>query len=428
MFVKRDDDSWLEPVHIERDKRVSDLLELSRSTLKFKKSDKLSAYKTHNNQRIDDSELIRDIARLGTVTIKSTGSRANHENHANYQKRGIAELSETFVEQDARSKTILHRSNMSELRPTKRVNTTTADVGEVRFLNKKLKNYGAGVEGFVFEIIPEDYEYKYKKTESTLTFFSEKERKEKQTKIRVIPNWSEWQPEKALPCWGVKIDNSVSLGTSSKQSYRSQTTGKIPTAIVTKTSFHQVKEFGVKVTINEKAIKEAKKILKTAKVHERQNIIKKFNDQYCSFIYSGKFSVGGWLRTVTTVRRSSNDRNSHDLKSLEKCALDKTKQRWLNLESEGGRFSYQTRGRYQTDPAVKDVSDPSNIVNVVELKQTIKNIRNCTVFPANWDEKLYFTPVYKIMQSQAEATGDEHLQEVSDLFGKYMTGKRVLYF
>ena len=297
--IRRDDDNSFETIRIKNHKTISDLLEESRSILNSKKHDQLSAHKIPNSERIDDLVRIRDVAHLGTVVIKSTGTRANNqEDSATHKKDEFALIP---VKQDGNWMEIRHRGALTESRATTTDNTTTADQNEIEFLNLKLKIASAPqVEGFVFEIVPEDYTHIYKESESILTFFSEKEHQEKRSKIRAIPYWSNWQPREALPCWGVRINNSVGKDNPSEQSYRikNQKTGKIPVAIVTKTRFHQVREFGVNVTINEKAVKEAKKILKASTEQERRTETKTFNDKYCSFVYSGKFSTGAWFETV----------------------------------------------------------------------------------------------------------------------------------
>ena len=55
IFIKRDGDYWSKKISIENYKLVSDLLEESRSILKFKKHDQLTAHKTPHGERIDDS-------------------------------------------------------------------------------------------------------------------------------------------------------------------------------------------------------------------------------------------------------------------------------------------------------------------------------------------------------------------------------------
>ena len=74
------------------------------------------------------------------------------------------------------------------------------------------------------------------------------------------------------------------------------------------------------------------------------------------------------------------------------------------------------------------VSDPPQIENMNELKKTTENIENCAVFPANWQEKSHFTPVYEIMKRQAEANNDEDLRKVSDIFKEHMEGKTPVSF
>ena len=419
--IEREDDGRLETTFIKNDKHVSDLLEESRWILRFKAHVHLTAHKIPSGERIDDSVCIRDIAHLGTVVIKCAGAGGNHENAANHQKCGLSVLPE---KQFAISESIPHRGYLPEWL-VKQNDKTTATMrrknydNEIDILNSKLNN--AGIKGFEFKIIPEEYKHNYKEDELSLTFSSDEERGKKQTKVREIPNWSEWQPDKSLPCWGVKIDNNVSSGTSSRRSYRNKKreTSEIPTAIVVKTSFHQVKEFGVNVTINDSVVKEARKLLKV-KIKTRPNEVKKFKEKYCSFVYSGKFSAGFWLRTVATAWRFP-DPKEQDLTALQKCAMEKIERHW---SWKSGRSSNPTWTNMDSEVAISlmDDSDPSNIVQMCEIEKKLKNVKNFAIFPANWAKKSNFTPVHEIMQRQAEETGDEDLGKVSDIFKENMEG------
>ena len=421
--IQRDGHNLFKTIRIKNYKVVSDLLEESRSILKFNKHDQLGAHKIPRGQRIDDSVPIRDIAHLGAVVIKCKGTRANHEDSATHKKNGFVLIP---VKQDGNWMEIRNRGALTESRTTTD-NTTTAGQDEIEFLNLKLKIASAlKVEGFVFEIVPEDYTHIYKESERILTFFSEKEHQEKRSKIRAIPYWSNWQPREALPCWGVRINNNVGKNNPSEQSYRikNQKTSEIPVAIVTKTSFHQVREFGVNVTINEKAVKEAKKILEASTTQERQNTIKEFNDKYCNFVYSGKFSAGAWLRTKATARRYKPPKGE-DSANLEKCAAEETEHYWSWITQTSQSSTY--RPLRNKDPNVRvntvNVSDPQNIQKMSQLEEKIRNVETCTVFPTNWDDKSHFTPVYEIMKNQAEANKDDDLRKVSNIFKECMKGK-----
>ena len=426
--VQRDGEISFETIRIKSYKIVSDLLERGRWILNFEKHDQLSAHKIPNGERINDFVRIRDIASLGTVVIKCAGTGANHEDVATHENHGLGLIPE---KQDGSSDEIRHRGDLSESGTARRGTTITAYKDEIKFLNLKLEIESAlKVEGFVYEIVPEDYTHRYKEKEKILTFFSEKEHKEKRSKIRVVPYWSDWQPQEALPCLGVRINNNVGKDDLSKQSYRikNQKTGEMPVAIVTKTSFHQVRQFGVNVTINEKAVKEAKKILKAKSEQETRTTIKKFNDKYCSFVYSGKFSAGAWLKTVATARRLKRLKEQEST-NLEKCATQETDHYW-SCKIQSKRSSSYRSSSYRPlnkDPSVKvsvfDVNDPPNIRQMYELEEKIGIVENCTIFPANWDEKSHFIPVYDIMKSQAVSKKDKDLRKVADIFKECMKGK-----
>ena len=428
--IQRDGDNSFETIRIKDHKTISDLLEESRSILNFKKHDQLSAHKIPYDQCIDGSVPIRQIAHLGTIVIKCTGRRANHEDSATHNNQGLALIP---VKQGRSSKEIRHRGDLFKSGVTGRVYATTADQDEIKSLNMRLKIESAlnRVEGFVFKIVPEDYTHKCKESESTFTFFSKKEHNKKRSKILMIPYRSDLQPREALPCWGVRINNNVGKDNPSKKSHRSrnQGTGKIPVAIVTKTSFHQVREFGVNVTINEEAVKEAKKILKASTKQERQTTIRKFNDKYCSFVYSGKFFAGAWFATMT-IAWCFEGAKRQDSAYLEKCAAEETEHYW-SWETQRNRFSSYPPLRNK-DPSVNvsmvNESDPRNLQKMCQIEEIIRNVKHCTVFPADWDDKSHFTPVYEIMKSQAEATKDEELRKVADIFRVYMKGKTIFSF
>ena len=327
------------------------------------------------------------------------------------------------MEGDGNLKEIRYRYDLSRRERISRDNAT-AYQDEITFLNSKLEE-GLKVEGFVFKIVPEDYKRCSEESYSNLTFFSREEYEEKQSDIRAVSDWSNWQPSDALPCWGVRIKNIGKDDPSERSCGNSnQETSKVLKAIVTEARFHQVREFDVNVTLNEEAIKEAKKIIDVSK-QERQNTFKKFNDKYCSVVYSGKFSAGCWLRTVATAR-CVKPTKGQDAKYLEKCATEEIKH-WWSRDSQANQLPPRNKDASVILTTVR-VSDPPNIYGINHLRKKIAIFQNCTVFPANWREKSHFIPVYKIMQSQAEANNDEVLREVSDIFKQCMKGKISFHF
>lgn len=425
----------VQKIAIKECKSVSDLLEKSRLRLNFKKDDQLSAHKISNDERIDDSVRIHKIAHLGTVVIKRTETRAIREDAATRKKHGFASIS---VKQNGNSNEIRHRSDLPQSEPRRRDNTTRAGTkygskqDEICTLNMKRKVHSTPeLEGFVYKIVSQECTH-IKDGEIMSMFFSKEEHKEKRSKIRVIPSWSNWQPRNELPCWGVRINNNVGKNNPPKcelHRNKNRETSKIPTVIVTKTNFYSVTEFRVNVTIDKKAVKEAKKVLEMSTKRGKQKAVKEFNDKYCSFVYSGNFCAGASLGTVAKaccVKRPSGQDSTNLLK---KCALEETEYYW-SWEIQGNRSSsYQFLKN--KDPNVKvrvfNTSDPPRIQNMRHLQKAITEVNNCAVFPANWDDKSYFTPVYKIMQSQAEANKDEDLRKVSAIFKEYMEGKTAFF-
>ena len=149
---------------------------------------------------------------------------------------------------------------------------------------------------------------------------------------------------------------------------------------------------------------------------ERQNTFQNFNDKYCSFVYSGKFSAGGYLGTAATAR-CFDPTEGQDSKYAEKCATEET-ERWWSGENQTNPSSGNKSANVRMN--IVKANNPLKIQNINELKNKIENVKDCTVFPANWDDKSQFTPVYEIMQSQAEENNDEELRKVSEIFKECM--------
>ena len=434
--IRRDDDHFVQTIRIKKCQSVSDLLEESRMRLNFKKDDQLSAHKISHDERIADSVRIHKIARLGTVVIKRREARAIREDAATGKKHGLASIS---VKQNGNSNEIRHRSDLPQSETRRRDNTRRAGAkygskqNEIRTLNMKLEVHSKFIEGFVYKIVAEECIHVDKRKNNMSTFFSRNEHAEKRSKIRVIPSWSNWQPQKELPCWGVRINsNNVDKNNPSEFTLhrnKNRETSGIHRVLVKKTYFYQVREFPVNVTINEKAVEEVKKILEIKTKRGKQQAVKEFNDKYCSFVYSGNFCAGACLATVADACcvKPPNGQDSTNL--LKECALEETKYYW-SREIQGKRsLSYQFLKSKDPNVTVRvyNRSDPLRIQNMRDLQEAIREVRNWTVFPANWDDKSYFTPVYKIMQSQAEANKDEDLRRVSAMFKEYMEGKTAFF-
>ncbi len=61
-----------------------------------------------------------------------------------------------------------------------------------------------------------------------------------------------------------------------------------------------MKKFRVKVRLSDSAVADAKAILR-ADMLEKRSAVAAFNAKYCSQIYTGAFSAGGWFRTIATA-------------------------------------------------------------------------------------------------------------------------------
>ncbi|CAB4033485.1 Hypothetical predicted protein [Paramuricea clavata] len=471
-LVKRKDTGKVSRIEIEEDKQIFDLLELSRVSLKFDEDAMLCMYRDGEEKILTEAAYIREIVDPKVILMvkdkrieekekekcKEKKEATDKENMVNATK-----LKESITEkldkrdsvnnshdvfrkqfaQHAPSSSPAEHNLLDNMKQQIRSEGTTKELPidasedeEIRILTRKINS--EGLEGFVYEIVPESYTDHNESSYYERSFSSEEERRFTQSKVNSTTNWSSWQTEAGFSGWGVSVSASAghNTSTSEQEGRKTQSTEKTCIAVVTKTSFHQMKKFKVNVKLSERAIKDAKDIM-YAPMLKKQQTIAKFINNYCSFVYSGQFTAGGWFRTVATAR--SNE--AVEFAALEKEATERVEKYWsagcsgYGVTAGGGRnwgSSNQTSSQQSQQNTKSSVqvlirkeSAPGNTSNENDLEMKIKEVKNCTIFPVVSAKKSHFIPIYEIVKSQAEAIGDKELANVSHILRLYMKGEAV---
>ena len=197
-----------------------------------------------------------------------------------------------------------------------------------------------------------------------------------------------------------------------------------------------MKKFRAKVQLSDKAIDDAKEILKT-NMHEKRQAINEFNKKYCTLVYNGQFSAGGWFTTIATARSTE----AMEFTALEQEASERTEKHWSvgfsgygvtagagqNTGTHNQRNEHESRqsSKSSVSVTIRKESAPGNTSSENDLENKIKDAKNLCVFPITEAKKSDFTQVYEIMKSQAEEIGDKDLERVSDIIKLYMKGEAV---
>ncbi|KAK3737716.1 hypothetical protein QZH41_000177 [Actinostola sp. cb2023] len=315
------------------------------------KADKDEHDKTENEKKKEKEEKVKSKDKENASNVSKT--MGNIEDRLKH-KDTLQEDSHTFIDQFAQTKPHESSAQHSMLDQLKEdvsksssagVPLETTEEDEIKLLAKKIK--AEGLEGFDYEIDPDDCVDQNESTYREYSFSSEQERRATQSN-----------------------DRSSSQHQGSKTDERHKT----KTAIVTRTSFHQMKKFRVKVRLNRTTVEDAKKILKA-----------EMNDKW----------------TVATATSTE----SMDFTALEREASARTETHWAASASGYGE------------------SAPGNTASENDLESKIKNAKNWTVFPISPFielKKSHFTQVYDIMKMQANETNDKELDKVSDIMRLYM--------
>ncbi|KAK3737717.1 hypothetical protein QZH41_000178 [Actinostola sp. cb2023] len=340
------------------------------------KADKDEHDKMENEKRKEKEEKVKSKDKENASNVSKT--MGNIEDRLKH-KDTLQEDSHTFIDQFAQTKPHESSAQHSMLDQLKEdvsksssagVPLETTEEDEIKLLAKKIK--AEGLEGFDYEIDPDDCVDQNESTYREYSFSSEQERRATQSNM---------------------------------------------------------KKFRVKIRLNRKTVEDAKKILK-AEMNDKRYEIAAFNDKYCSFVYTGQFSAGGWFRTVATATSTE----SMDFTALEREASARTETHWAASASgygvsaggggkEGSSSNIASQQTQQKDSSSVQVvimkeSAPGNTASENDLESKIKNAKNWTVFPISPFielKKSHFTQVYDIMKMQANETNDKELEKVSDI-------------
>ena len=291
---------------------------------------------------------------------------------------------------------------------------------EISILNKKLGLEFGACRGFKHEVDPTTYVQHSESTSWDSEFSSEEERWESQ-KNMTLANTS------ASGYVGARVPN-CEFGPGGggfrekKSGSKSDIQRKTKVAIITRTNFHQVRKFRVKVTLSERAISDAKALLKdTTKVAP-------FIDEYEGCGYAGNLASGGWFRTVATAE-SSEDMEFAVLAEEARQELggnlnlgfaSKTVAVGVGLKgsnmNDTSKDSNIQRNYSSVNVSTKKESAPSNTFTAEDLEIKLKNAENWTVLPA--DELL---PIHEIMKIQADDTKDDDLRQAAEVIEEEMS-------
>ena len=467
--VKRGDTGRIVRLETGEEDQVFDLLELSRSALKFHEEALLYLRKADDDKEISEVANLRDLESVSLLIVndkkieKETKEKlkekeaginkenmanaekmqekiANDNNNRNVPKDNYASFRDQFAQQGPTSSSNQH-DLMNDLKnevkchdTAQRSFTEISEIEEIGILNRKLNS--EGLDGFVYEIIPESYtdhnESKYYESH----FSSEEECKKRHSKVSSTSDWSSWEARAGFSGWGVSVSASAGQSTSSghNEGNKGQTMEKTRVAVVRRISFHQMKKFRVKVKLSDQAIEDAKEILK-AGMHERQHAVKEFDKKYCTLVYIGPFSAGGRFATIATAKSAE----AMEFSALEKEASARTKEHWsvggsgYGVTAGAGKNSgrntqsneHESRQSSQSSVSVtiNKESAPGNTCSENDLENKIKEAKNLCVFPTTDAKKSDFTHVYEIMKSQAKKMEDEELERVSDIIRLYSKGE-----
>ena len=469
-FVERDDTGEVKRIEIQEDKQISDLLKLSKVALKFHEDAMLCLY-NHEEKIISQEDYLHELVDTDARYVWIVKDRrledkpeCKGEDKAKYKENmdNATKMNESNDEKLNKIDSVNNNhdrlreqfdkqspiSNPTEDNPLKRLEPQISsddkskelplDVrnDEITMFTRKINS--EGLEGFLYEIIPESYIDHNESSYSECSFSSEEKRRSIQGKVNITANWSSWQVEAGFSGWGVSVKASAAHDASTIEREERNAEGKQKTcfAVVTKTSFHQMKTFKVNVKLGEKAIEDAKHILHVP-IAERQRAIIEFNNKYCGYVYSGPFNAGGWFRIVATAtsneamefsaltKEASEKTNTHWSAGFGGCGVNASGDRDMGsiIQTNGQQCQQNTRSSVQVD--VRKESSPGNTSNEDDLEMKIRDVASCTIFPVAGAKKPHFIPIYEIVKRQAEAIGDKKLAMVSLALRLYMEGELI---
>ena len=327
LLVKREDTHKVHRIEIEKDKQIFDLLEASKTPLNFEEDAILCVYRQGDKEQeaISEAFYVREMENPNKVVLIIKDNNIEEKEKQNEKdkardKENIEKAKEMKENIDKKlEKREKVNNNHDEFHKEFSKQGPSSSQAKHKLLDE-LKQQTTKSDNTA-EIIPESYTDYDESGYYERSFSSEEERKSSHSKVSSTKSWLSWEAESGFSGWGVSVSASAGGDNSAsrKEGEKTKTKEKTHIAVVTKTSFHQMEKFRVSVKIDDKAIKDAKDIL-YASMSRKQQVIDESNNKYCSFVYSGQFTAGGWFRIVSTAKSSE----VMEFSTLEREATHKT--------------------------------------------------------------------------------------------------------
>ena len=468
-LVQRGADGKTARIEIEdEDAQVHDLLEASRAPLKFSEDAALKAYREGEKKHIHVSTNLTELKDVKLLIIKDQAEDAKKKEEtfekaekklkdAQNHRDKIADQLKPGDERLEKEKDKF-RNNFDQVGPDSKSNQhdlldslkdepamkggnnaneppeDLEEAEEMKILQRKL-NTESLIPGYRYEINRNEYCDLNQSVYEECSYSSEEKRKNSQKKIQTTSDWSSWHVEGGFSGWGVTVSagGGQDKSSSSQEGSKNVETEETKVAIVTRTNFHQMKMFRVTIRLADKAIREAKNILKMD-MYEKKAAIDEFCKKYCSYVYTGQFVAGGWFRVVATATSTKTMKFS----ALSTAASKKLQSHWeasisgYGAKAGGGQNtgtsnSTETEDINETQNSTVQVmitkeSAPGNTSTEAKLEEEIKSLRKCTIFPPTGADKSHFTPINEIITRQAQEMKDDELLKVADLLEMYLSG------
>jgi len=317
---------------------------------------------------------------------------------------------------------------------TNKTHNTTSEIliEDIKKIERKLQYEHSG---FVYTIRQDIYDDDYNNASYTeRDFSSEKERLKTHKKENTTSDLSSYNfnaeagVQSKFYGGGVHVNGGANSSSGKFDASREDKTYKTKNAVFEKTFYYRKMRFQVNIRLDDKSVKEAKRILKSK--HDREKVIVEFLKNR-EFIYSGTYYAGGWFRTVANATSSEDMTFSALLKEAKK----NTSNYWTAGATATVNFFAANvnagvgAGRKAGDETqnVEEETNQSNhskvCVTITEESCPGDNLNRgtliTTVDNGQWDilkkrEISFkdFSDVTQIMQEQAEVTGDKDLAEV----------------
>ena len=346
-------------------------------------------------------------------------------------------------------KKVLISTNKREFDPSKRTLSEDAmkltnidnDI-ETETLERQINN--GGVDGFVYIIKKATLVHDNRSLTKFVSAKSEKEYYQKQSKVAYTNDMESWEVGGHVSGWGV-LTAGVTIGGSTAGGVGKSNTSEASSeknsehgdqtyeVVMTNIIFHTMKSFKVDITMTDRAVLEAKEILKAPR-NKLEDEVKAFYSKYCDYIYSGKFYAGGLYK----IKSSAKSKHATDIDMLEYVASQKLDSHreasfsgnvalidaGVNYAKKSGSATGESE-RKTAEFAIRNIksecheeSFPGGCSNQKELEEKIKDSNMWNIYPDPFADKRSFLELGHVLKVQADRLHDNDLLKVSAL----MTG------